>query len=758
MTFHFFDHNGHRLFSRSDAIEFEHYVDTMSYKGVFPCTGHIPQACMMVGWIDDDDLWEVHEVSTVQMDAFGENFEISGNHIGVTELGAFIAPKCKLKSVSAIVAIQRILAYQSSWQLGTVPAVASDDPLRKQNYRVNKKVTMYAQQSTSSKKLSTYKKNKYLTPVAQPSSSWWQMEGPDGRIGWINNPLSYMSRFGDAGDEDRIVTFDEKFVPLWELLSKVQEECGWIIVPRVTISDSGITGRYIDVRTDNPDYHGVRLTCHTNITEGFIKYDVSHLYTAMYGVGKNDKDFGSVVWTIAGGFPVNKPKNQTYVALDDALAIYGHNGVHRFGVCNIADEDDASELLSKTYDTLVASSVPEITIDGTIADLYKLGYGGESMRLFDKVQVILEPIGRRTELRITGLTRDLVQPERTQPTIGAMDNLDMVKTVVSASGGATSIKSWQISSGAVGTEALADSSISSEKIIAGAVVAEAISADAVVSEKIAAGAVTAEKIGAGSVTADKVSANAITSEKIGAGAITTEKLAADAVESNNIAAGAVKAEHVETGELDTKIASVGFGKIQDGVAEQFITRDGTADRYMIRKLQVTNLQVVEQTVGNLVLKASDGNYYRLDIADGIVSPTQITVTDDEIAAGVTSDGRRSIIETDLTVADLSATSVKAINALIDKITAGRIDADELFARDAVIGKLRTTRIIGDRTLEIIVDDFDNLAIGGRNYIRNSRALLDAELIQTGGVYQIADQLHIISGVTVVKSSSTLHIS
>lgn len=185
----------------------------------------------------------------------------------------------------------------------------------------------------------------------------------------------------------------------------------------------------------------------------------------MYGVGKNDKGFGSVVWTIAGGFPVNKPKNQTYVALDDALAIYGHNGVHRFGVCNIADEDDASELLSKTYDTLVASSVPEITIDGTIADLYKLGYGGESMRLFDKVQVILEPIGRRTELRITGLTRDLVQPERTQPTIGAMDNLDMVKTVVSASGGATSIKSWQISSGAVGTEALADSSISSEKIM-----------------------------------------------------------------------------------------------------------------------------------------------------------------------------------------------------------------------------------------------------------------------------------------------------
>lgn len=277
------------------------------------------------------------------------------------------------------------------------------------------------------------------------------------------------------------------------------------------------------------------------------------------------------------------------------------------------------------------------------------------------------------------------------------------------------------------------------------------------SEKIAAGAVTAEKIGAGSVTADKISAHAITSEKIGAGAITTEKLAADAVESDSIAAGAVKAEHVETGELDTKIASVGFGKIQDGVAEQFITRDGTADRYMIRKLQVTNLQVVEQTVGNLVLKASDGNYYRLDIADGIVSPTQISVTDDEIAAGATQDGKRSIIETDLTVDDLGATTIKSINALIDRITADRINVDTLFAREAFISTLKSTRIIGDRSLEIIVGDFDNLQIGGRNYLKNSRSLRGIENIATG-VYQIGDQLHIISDVTVSQSGSVLHIS
>ena len=52
---------------------------------------------------------------------------------------------------------------------------------------------------------------------------------------------------------------------------------------------------------------------------------------------------------------------------------------------------------------------------------------------------------------------------------------------------------------------------------------------------------------------------------------------------------------------------------------------------------------------------------------------------------------------------------------------------------------------------------DGLQIGGRNYLRHSRALLDAELV-TMGVYQTGEQLHIISGVSVTKSGSTLKIT
>ena len=110
---------------------------------------------------------------------------------------------------------------------------------------------------------------------------------------------------------------------------------------------------------------------------------------------------------------------------------------------------------------------------------------------------------------------------------------------------------------------------------------------------------------------------------------------------------------------------------------------------VINKLQVTNLQAVNATVGGLVIKASDNKYYRLDIDEnGELQHTEVAPTSAQIAAGAMGTG--AIIETDLTVQDLAAANVKAINALIDKLTASRIDVNELFARQAFINKLNSS--------------------------------------------------------------------
>ena len=283
--------------------------------------------------------------------------------------------------------------------------------------------------------------------------------------------------------------------------------------------------------------------------------------------------------------------------------------------------------------------------------------------------------------------------------------------------------------GEVDGKNLMANTVAASALIAGSVTAAQLAASAVTADKLAASSVTTEKLDAGSVTASKLSANAVTTEKLTAGAVTTDKLTAGAVTAAKLAAGAVEAGHLSAGALeavDARInaADIGFAQIRDAAIQQLITKDALADRYYIRKLQVDNLQTIDLTVGNLVVKAKDGNYYALNVdSTGAVTATQRTVTASEIAAGVTADGSRSIIETDLLVTDLSAGNIKGANALIDKLTADRINVDTLFARQATINRLNATDISNNQYLRLMVDGkLDGMTVGGRNYLRNSSDL------------------------------------
>lgn len=205
-----------------------------------------------------------------------------------------------------------------------------------------------------------------------------------------------------------------------------------------------------------------------------------------------------------------------------------------------------------------------------------------------------------------------------------------------------------------------------------------------------------------SATIDSLNADAITAitaeiENIIAGHITAESIKASAIAAINATLGTAT---ITNGMIDN--ADIGFANIRAATAESLIARDAVTDRYFIDKLQVRNLQSVEATVGNLVVKAADNKYYRLEIgSDGSLTPVQVTPTAAAIAEGKMGTG--TIIETDLTVADLSASNIKGINALIDKLTASRIDVDELFARSAFIGKLNTTDISSNTYLQLMVN-------------------------------------------------------
>lgn len=226
------------------------------------------------------------------------------------------------------------------------------------------------------------------------------------------------------------------------------------------------------------------------------------------------------------------------------------------------------------------------------------------------------------------------------------------------------------------------------------------------------GTVAARALMAGSVTADKLAANSVTADKLSAGDLA----------AINAKLGTAT---VVNGYIDNAV--IEYARIKAATAESLIARDAVTDRYFIDKLAVRNAQMVQATVGELVIKASDNKYYRLDVAaNGSVSPTEVTLTAAEIAAGQTQDGHAAVIETDLTVAELSASSMKAVNALIDKLTASRIDVSELFARTATINQLNAWDIRGNSYLRLAVN---------RTYSQMADPVLDpSNNVQDGDVW------------------------
>ena len=285
---------------------------------------------------------------------------------------------------------------------------------------------------------------------------------------------------------------------------------------------------------------------------------------------------------------------------------------------------------------------------------------------------------------------------------------------------------------AITANEIAANSITAQHIQANAIEAIHISARAITAEKIDAGAITAEKIDAGAITADKIDAGAITAQKIASGAVTTDKLYAGAVTADKIGAGAITAEKIDATDLtainaklgtasiaraEIASADINYAHVKDlaadtAIFDTAITETGVADRLYINRLLITYGQMVEATIGDLVIGASDGYYYHVDVEwdeDGVPAlvPTQVdTPTSAEIAAGHTSDGK-TIIGNVGTFAELSSEDFYAINSIIDRITAKRIDVDQLWARQAFIDKLMVQDISSNTYIQSTIGNWQS---------------------------------------------------
>ena len=303
----------------------------------------------------------------------------------------------------------------------------------------------------------------------------------------------------------------------------------------------------------------------------------------------------------------------------------------------------------------------------------------QNIYLGDAVRVIAPRIGVAVSMRLTQYTYDCLKRKYTQLSLG---------TIAETLEGSM-ISSRQLPSGSITGSKLASDSVGSLQLKAASILAGHIDADAITTDKLAAGVVTAEKLAAGAVDAGALSAIAAKISSLTAGDIETDTLAAGLAAFTVITCGS---------------ASFDQATVQHLVAEALNLSFGVGDEVFINNLKVAYAQIVSAAIGNLCIRASDGNYYTIDVdADGNVSATPVTVTEDEIASGQTDAGR-VILETDITAEDLSTSNLLATYALINRIDAARIDVDQLFAREAFIAKLRTSEIIAGKSLTIIAGE------------------------------------------------------
>ena len=151
-----------------------------------------------------------------------------------------------------------------------------------------------------------------------------------------------------------------------------------------------------------------------------------------------------------------------------------------------------------------------------------------------------------------------------------------------------------------------------------------------------------------------------------------------------------------------KTADIDWAQIKDLTAGTAIIEKGVNGKLYVADLAVTEANMASLTVGELIVKGTDGCFYALSIAeDGTVTTEKKSVGDADIGDNSVSGGK--LIEKTITARELNVASIFADEALVGAITAANIDVSSLFAAEAFIAQLNAVDISGNESLRLVVD-------------------------------------------------------
>ena len=175
------------------------------------------------------------------------------------------------------------------------------------------------------------------------------------------------------------------YISTFDALKKVCKVWGLEMQFFVEMNGSQIGARYIDFKRKIGEAVGKRVVYGHNSLEILQEVEKTNLYTALVGRGKGEQvssaedtgkdadgygrkiNFEEIVWSKAKGDPLDKPLGQKYLEIPEMTAKYGikqPDGKMRpkIGFVEFSEEEDKNELIKQTYEALIESSRPKLTL------------------------------------------------------------------------------------------------------------------------------------------------------------------------------------------------------------------------------------------------------------------------------------------------------------------------------------------------------------------------------------------------------------
>lgn len=335
---------------------------------------------------------------------------------------------------------------------------------------------------------------------------------------------------------------------------------------------------------------------------------------------------------------------------------------------------------------------------------------------------------------------------------------------ISAGSISGSISGRQIAWNTIGAGQLADECIDARHIQADSINAEAIQTNTLTADTAVVQTLNARAIDATAAKIGSITSTSIRTDALAAAFASLFTVVADNISARTITVDALDAVIESVVTLTAGSANFDVNTVRHLVSSVLSVTHLIGGMARIENLYVTNANLVNATLDALTVKGSDDNYYDIAVgSDGVLSATLREVSQAEIDAGETTDGRGIVGDIDLDVVGedgidgkyLRDAETGLMTLYASALSAGHITATTAFIGSGRIPSLETTAVkaLGD-SIDISANESILMQTGDDTKGLRRVLRLDSDGLHVGKSDSLNEVLIDDSTVNITQRGST----